>query len=46
MKFVLYVLLLLFEYLLRNYQKDLEEPKRGSNFFLIVLIYCIIILLK
>ena len=37
----------LFESLLQNYQKYLEETmRRGSNFIFIVLIYCIIIFKK
>ena len=33
----------LFKSLLQNYQKDLQESIRGSNLFLIALIYCITI---
>ena len=36
----------LFESLLQKYQEGLEEKVRGSEFVLIVLIYCIIIFVK
>ena len=36
----------LFQSLLQKYQEGLEEKVRGSEFVLIVLIYCIIIFIK